>query len=116
MTALRSNRSPAALIRQLRRRSGITQSELAARMRTTQSAVARLERPGSDPRISTVAAALGAMGQTLELTATAIEPDLTLAQAHRRLTPLERVRAHDAASANLSGMMSRVRRLPREHG
>lgn len=113
---MKSSGSPGSLIRRWRRESGLTQSELAARLSTTQSAVARLERPGSDPRVSTVRAAIAAIGGVLELSAAKVEPDLSLHKAHLRLSPLERVRAHDAASANLSRMMSRVRRLPRERG
>lgn len=54
------------LVRQLagyRRDAGLSQAEIAARMRTSQSAIARLEAGGSDIRMSTLqryAAAVGA--------------------------------------------------------
>lgn len=38
----------------IRRRLGISQAELAEHMETTQSAVSKFERAGSDPRISTL--------------------------------------------------------------
>jgi DNA-binding XRE family transcriptional regulator len=39
---------------QARERAGLTQSEVARRMGTTQPAVARLERGEADPRLSTI--------------------------------------------------------------
>ncbi|WP_442932355.1 helix-turn-helix domain-containing protein [Micromonospora sp. NBC_01699] len=39
---------------QLRKRLGITQSELAQDMETTQSAVSKFERAGGDPHLSTL--------------------------------------------------------------
>jgi transcriptional regulator with XRE-family HTH domain len=47
----------------LRRRRGLSQTEVAARMGTSQSSIARLEAGGADARLSTVeryAAAIGA--------------------------------------------------------
>ena len=49
----------------LRRQMGLSQAEVAARMGTSQSAVARLEA-GHDARISTVTRYLAAVGQRLE--------------------------------------------------
>jgi transcriptional regulator with XRE-family HTH domain len=43
------------LVRELRHRRAVTQRQLAARMGTTQSAIAALERPGSNPTTRTVA-------------------------------------------------------------
>ena len=59
--------SPGTIVRTARRAAGLSQTELAARMSTTQSAVARLERAGSNPRIETLDAALRATGRRLSL-------------------------------------------------
>lgn len=91
--------APHALIRSARLQAGLTQAELAARAGTTQSAVARLERPGSNPRFETLASLLGAAG--VRLTA---EPAPPLPDVDRGLvatlvaaTPAERVRRFEGA-------------------
>ena len=60
-----------ALMRQLARSrasSGISQVEVAKRMKTSQPAVARLEAGESDPRLSTVERYAGVFGQRLTAT------------------------------------------------
>jgi DNA-binding XRE family transcriptional regulator len=57
-----------ALVRSLaraREQAGITQAELAQRMGTTQSAIARLEGAERDPRLSTVIRYAQIVGRTL---------------------------------------------------
>lgn len=52
-----------ALVHRLRTEAGLTQAELAARMGTTQSAIARMEGGGARPTLETLerlAAAIGA--------------------------------------------------------
>src|SRR5712691_12167225 len=49
-----------------REKLGLSQTLVAARMNTSQSAVARLEAGEVDPRISTVERYAGALGQRLE--------------------------------------------------
>jgi ribosome-binding protein aMBF1 (putative translation factor) len=49
-----------------REKLGLSQTLIAARMKTSQSAVARLEAGEIDPRISTVERYAGALGQRLE--------------------------------------------------
>ena len=49
-----------------REKLGLSQTIVAARMNTSQSAVARLEAGEIDPRISTVERYAGALGQRLE--------------------------------------------------
>jgi len=48
-----------------RQRAGLSQTEIAARMGTSQSAVARLEAGGSDVRISTLERYAAALGSQL---------------------------------------------------
>jgi transcriptional regulator with XRE-family HTH domain len=54
------------LIREGRRRAGLTQSALAEMVGTTQSAVARWERGGSSPSMDTTIRVLRAMGFDLD--------------------------------------------------
>jgi predicted transcriptional regulator len=65
--------SAGTLVREARRRVGITQGELARRVRTTQSAVARLERARSDPSFERVRELVEACG--FELQWAIVEPD-----------------------------------------
>jgi predicted transcriptional regulator len=50
-----------------RRRLGLSQTDVAARMGTSQSAVARLEALSGDVRLSTLERYAAAVGQTVEL-------------------------------------------------
>ena len=52
----------ASLLRDARRRAGLTQRELAARAGTAQSAVARIEQGQTDPSTATLARLLAAAG------------------------------------------------------
>jgi transcriptional regulator with XRE-family HTH domain len=54
------------LIREARRRAGLTQAEVAERVGTTQSAIARWERGGSAPSLDTTMRVLRAIGFDLE--------------------------------------------------
>lgn len=49
-----------------RRESGLSQTEVAARMGTSQSTVARLEAGDTDPRLSTLERYARAVGRTLD--------------------------------------------------
>lgn len=102
-------------IKRTRIEAGLTQVELARRLSTTQSAVARLESARSNPRFLTLQTALKVMGKELGVRP---EPrpqfDRTIFDAHIALTPLERVRAHDSASRSANGLLMRARLLPRE--
>lgn len=94
---------PGSLVKQARGDAGLSQSDLARRMGTTQSAVARLEAPGSNPRWSTVERAMNAMG--LELSAAAAPrnlPDVDEDQirSYLRMTPAQRLSAHQSAYEN----------------
>jgi transcriptional regulator with XRE-family HTH domain len=51
---------------ELRRERGLSQTEIAARMRTSQSAVARLEAGRDDIRVSTLRRYATALGHTVQ--------------------------------------------------
>lgn len=83
--------SVADLIRAARTESGLTQTELARRTGTSQSAVARYETGAASPSVSTLERLLGAAGHRLEIRSTPGGPEtdrrsarLRLLRAHRR--------------------------------
>jgi len=90
--------SPGSLIRATRRRTGATQEQLARRLGTTQSAVAKLERDDSNPTLRTVTDALAALGHDLRLEAVprATTVDESLIRRQLELTPAERLRQLEA--------------------
>ena len=53
------------LVHRLRTEAGLTQAELAGRMGTTQSAIARMEGGGTRPTLETLERLAGAVGQEL---------------------------------------------------
>jgi transcriptional regulator with XRE-family HTH domain len=53
------------LVYRLRTEAGLTQAELARRMGTTQSAIARMEHGGTRPTLETLERLAGAIGQDL---------------------------------------------------
>ena len=86
------------LIREARRRAGLTQRELAERLGTTQSAIARLERGGTEPSYERVAEALRACGLDLvPQLLRADDADWSVASSNLTVGPDARVRRHQAA-------------------
>jgi transcriptional regulator with XRE-family HTH domain len=85
---------PPALLRDSRRQAGLTQRQLALRMGVSQAAIAKLERPGANPRVATLAGALWATGHCLELATSARRGgvDESLIRQHLELSPAERLR------------------------
>jgi transcriptional regulator with XRE-family HTH domain len=65
--------TPGRLLRDARRRHGVTQEQLAARARTSQAAISRIERDVVSPSVSTLATLLDLLGEELELSATPID-------------------------------------------
>jgi transcriptional regulator with XRE-family HTH domain len=84
-----------ALIREARRRASVTQAELAARVGTSQPAIARYERARSMPDLATLHRIVEACG--LELGLELAEPDPqreAAARIARERTPQERLEAN----------------------
>ena len=54
-------------VRELREAKGLSQRQLAERMRTTQSVVARLEAGGSKPSLSTLERVASALGTSIDI-------------------------------------------------
>ena len=85
--------SPGELLRSARRRHGVTQEQLAARARTSQAAISRIERGVVSPSVTTLASLLDLLGEELELSAREIDygHDRTLLRANLRHSPAERI-------------------------
>ncbi len=58
------------LLRNARHKSGITQDELARRLRTSKSAISRIENHAEDIRISTLKKVAEALGKELKIAIT----------------------------------------------
>ena len=81
------------LLREARRRHGLTQAQLAARARTSQAAISRLERGLVSPSVATLGQLLDLMGEELALEARPVDYgiDLTLIRENLKRTPAERI-------------------------
>jgi hypothetical protein len=87
-----------ALIREARKRAGLTQAELARRVGTTQSAIARIENGGTEPSLLRVRTLLRACKLDLEVRiAPRDESDWTVTRWLLRLSVDDRVRQHQRA-------------------
>lgn len=97
-------------LRAAREAAGLTQAEVAHRAGTTQSAVARAERPGANPRLETLQRMARAMGREVVLRP-APAPQIDLSQVRERLglTPRERLEAFSASQRNLSRLRAGAR-------
>ena len=86
--------SPGELLRDVRRRHRLTQRQLAARARTSQAAISRIERGLVSPSVATLANLLDLMGEELSLSASPIDygHDVTLIRENLRYSPEERIR------------------------
>lgn len=99
-------------LRAARTAARLSQAELARKLRTTQSAIARLEAPGSNPTVHTLERALIATGHRLEITATPALPPVDTAQIVSRLqmSPADRLVSHSVAHRNLRQLARRASR------
>jgi transcriptional regulator with XRE-family HTH domain len=90
-----------ALLTAARRRHGLSQSQLAARARTSQAAISRIERDLVSPSVSTLANLLDLMGERLTLEAEQIDygHDRTLLRRNLERTVDERI-DHGVAFSN----------------
>jgi transcriptional regulator with XRE-family HTH domain len=85
--------APGELLKEARRRHGVSQELLAARAGTTQSAISRIESGRVSPSVDTLWELLYLLGEDLELTAQARDfgIDVTLNRANLSLAPAQRV-------------------------
>ena len=82
------------LIREARKRAGLSQTELAERADTMQSVISRLERGVTTPSLQTISELVRASGFDLNvrLTPTDDDHDWQIVQRNLRLSPTRRVR------------------------
>jgi len=102
------------LLRETRRRHGLTQRQLAARARTSQAAISRIERDVVSPSVATLAELLWLMNEELVLDAKLVDWgfDVTLNRARLAMSPDERVRrgvVHSRRMNEIRGVAQRVR-------
>ncbi len=84
--------SPAAeIVRAARRAAGLTQTDLAKRVGSTQSAVSRWEAGRDDPRLTTLAAIVRACGQRLSLLTEPDDVDRAQIRQQLAMTPQQRL-------------------------
>lgn len=81
------------LLREVRRRHGLTQRQLAARARTSQAAISRIERGLVSPTVETLATLLDLMGEQLVVSGEPIDygHDRTLLARNLARTVDERI-------------------------
>jgi len=104
------------LVAKARKSERLTQEQLARRMGTTQSAIARLEAGTSNPTLWTVEKALRACGHTLHPTARALEDsvDESMIAYALKMTPAQRLANHDRSRSKAVGFVKRSRPAPAE--
>jgi transcriptional regulator with XRE-family HTH domain len=83
----------ATLIRSARLNAALSQTQLAQHLGVSQAAIAKLERPSSNPTVETLDRTLRATGQQLELRTRPWKPSLdeTLIAQQLRMTPEQRL-------------------------
>ena len=101
------------LLREKRRRHGLTQRQLAMRARTSQAAISRIERGVVSPSVATLAELLWLMNEELVLEAEPVDWgfDLTLNRARLAISPDERVRrgvVHSRRMNEIRGVAQRA--------
>jgi transcriptional regulator with XRE-family HTH domain len=84
--------TPGQLLREARRRHGVSQARLATRAGTTQSAISRMESDRVSPSVETLRSLLHLLGEDLVLSAQERETgvDRAMTRERLRLTPSER--------------------------
>jgi transcriptional regulator with XRE-family HTH domain len=89
-----------ALIREARTLAGLTQSQLAARVRTKQSVISRWERGVEEPRLETLARLLRACGFEADVTYRRHD-DVDRGQIieHLNMSPAQRIRSLENVAA-----------------
>jgi transcriptional regulator with XRE-family HTH domain len=101
------------VLREARRRHGLSQKRLAIRAGTTQSAISRIEKDKVSPTIETLSELLFLLGEDLTLDSEARDAgiDITLNEGSLELSPTERLE-YGEAFANQVIEMSPLPKTP----
>jgi transcriptional regulator with XRE-family HTH domain len=85
--------TPGQVLRDARRRHGVSQARLAIRAGTTQSAISRIERDQVSPTVETLRSLLHLLGEDLKLESSARDAgiDRAMVRTSLGLTPEQRV-------------------------
>ncbi len=99
------------LLRETRRRHGLTQRQLATRARTSQAAISRVEREVVSPSVATLAELLWLMNEELVLDATPVDwgHDSTLNHSMLAVSPENRIRRQASWSRGMRRIRDAVR-------
>jgi transcriptional regulator with XRE-family HTH domain len=100
------------LLRTARRRHGLTQEQLAARARTSQAAISRIERGLVSPSVATLTTLLDLMGEELVLDARSIDygHDATLTRQNLEHSPERRIARQAAWARGVRELQRGLRR------
>ena len=98
----------------MRKRHGLTQQQLAARARTSQAAISRIERDLVSPSVATLTTLLDLMGEELRLDAEPIDygHDVTLNRQMLALSLDDRLRHGEDFSNFVLGNLGIAQRQP----
>jgi transcriptional regulator with XRE-family HTH domain len=104
--------TPGQLLREVRRRHGLTQRQLAARARTSQAAISRVERDLVSPSVATLASLLDLMGEELELVSQPIDygHDRTLLELNLQISPEARIARQASWASGVKELQRAFRR------
>ena len=102
----------ADLLKTVRRRHGLTQEQLAARARTSQAAISRIERGLVSPSIDTLASLVDLMGEELQLGAEPIDygHDEAMLRQNLEQSPEQRIERQASGSRGLKELQTAFRR------
>jgi len=108
---VRTPLTPGQLLKEARRRHGISQERLAIRAGTTQSAISRIERDKVSPAVETLRGLLHLLGEDLVLGAKSRDAGIDVGMIDERLalSPSERVEYGIAMANQLIQMSPNVR-------
>jgi transcriptional regulator with XRE-family HTH domain len=100
------------LLREVRRRHGLTQKQLAARARTSQAAMSRIERDLVSPSVHTLATLVDLMGEQLELETEPIDHghDLPMIRSNLSHPPERRIERQAEWSRGMNELRRAVKR------
>jgi predicted nucleotidyltransferase/DNA-binding XRE family transcriptional regulator len=105
----------ATLLRDSRRRAGLSQAELGAQAGTSQSAIARYERGTAEPSLRTLQRLVACCGERLELTAVPAAGRAAISDSavrHHRRELLEVARRHGARNLRVFASTARGEASP----